>query len=1230
MSTKDPKVEQAFKKLSDQFPKRYNVKATKYIKALLYSLAEGDGFIDSQVDAVADNSIVVTASGKYLDRLGSLYGVGRGRATGVQDDDFQKIVPIVGNNPKQIITTLQKVIDRMYGPYATHANTTCSAPAPYNLSGGPKLRVRVDDKEIEVTFKPSDAISIEKTTAQEVATAISERSQGRIIGSVVSNVRTGEEFVNLRTKTMGSQGFIQVLGGEAQGVLRFPEIRHTRQGIATYNVERHLGTDEMNYKFVSGISPAGRTAGVRVGDHVIISSDSGFHENNCGTFKVSFVEEDSFRILNPRGVVESDITHQNEDDFVFYKPDMGNILLNSRPATILHTDLRELTVILPVTSPIVKRTLRGSHHFHSGLSNVVTTTDDTITLASPAGFKESGSVFVVGNRASAEGVVSSVSGGSINMINGEDWPETGAMFSPTERKFYFYNGKYNNSLLSVSPTPPASLAGTSLKYVKKFSYTGLEGNLLTGVSPSPTNIVGFDVTSDIYIEEGFPGSFLYDLGSSFSISEKSTFINEKIQQGSSRTVINVANVSDWEDEGYFMINFGTKEEEGPVRYLNKVGQEALIIDPGHVFKRDHLKGVSVRKLSHLGPSIPRVGGQDLPVYLTGTSQARSLMAEYLRSLVAAGIVLKFKIIVPDQKWEVLPLLYSTNPLEDDLAIKHSDDERVAGGNNLPPSLPPSPSPVLVFNPIIVPEPPVGGDDDLPPSQSWATPTLAGVARRVNPITGIVAYHASLTWNEIEEATGYKIWKSGGGIADSVIELPAQTSYLDYSVFIGSTYTYRIQAVKGSENMGYVATPLSSPVSVMIEPGLENDLTTAPDINLTYFQSGNWVNLSWFSPNNWTQSYSTMRIFRGIVNNGVFETAQEIGFSTTTQYNDTNPIVGETLYYYIVHKNGNVLSQPSNSSTIYITPQPLTLTLSVSMNNYEPGIVCNYNPIAGATSYQLFELNESLIEESIAPGTSLTSQYIMALVKNNVSTAIQFNKTYTLIVKAFNANGVLQQSSQVSITTPTRPAAPAFRQLDIHPYEGKRGAWWDAQANGWLMMESNSSTPPTSAPSWPSNQSNVSIFRDVSTLVGAKYFSTLGNNNGYDQIWYLHVWSIKNESPYLPYAQDIPSASPVTLGPYQYINPFSTVYAEKVDANSIKISTMLNGIKGVRVQGASSIKVTFLEANGTTVIKTQTFGHTINQQVITGFSGYSQVNYKWEFTNWFTTISIPNSYAVNMG
>lgn len=656
--------EQSFEYLASRFPKRYGVKGTEYLRALLLALAEGDGFISTQVESVRDNLISVTANGKYLDQRAGLYGIVRGQGTGVLDPDFQKLIPLMGMSPKQITEIMLKLIDTIYGPYASHANTTAELEEPYNLEPGWKLIVRVDDTQKTIEFEATDAANLSAATAEELGRAISQKSDGKLIGSVIFDARTGHRYLNIRSSTIGSQGFVQVLGGDAQSALRFPEIRPVTTTLATYNVSRYLGTDEMVFTLASGVGMDLKAAGVSRGDYVTIRSDSGFDLKNTGTFQVSFISGTDFRVINGVGVPESGITNLHLDDFSFFKPDLGNVLLSARPAAIVETSPRELTIILPVTSPVVKRTLKGGHHFHQGLTTIESSTATSVTLSNTTGFDVNGGAFCPTQaRSLSKGIVSSIGATTVSLLNATGWPTQGAIYSNSVQQFFYYQGIVGNVLQNVTPTPPVDLVGNNVDYVNRYSYTAATTDTLTGVFPDPT-VLGLNeiVAAGANVFAKFPGSFMYDPTAKFTCSSIATNINETVDQGSNKTLLQVDDCTDFPDSGFFVLEFGTNKEEGPIKFLTKVGTQALIIDPGHVFKYDHLDGCKLRVIRSIGPYSPRISGKDYAVYHTSTSPARDLLKQYLQIVAASGVSLRFIIETPKYKWDVLPNLFTSDPL----------------------------------------------------------------------------------------------------------------------------------------------------------------------------------------------------------------------------------------------------------------------------------------------------------------------------------------------------------------------------------------------------------------------------------------------------------------------------------------------------------------------------------------------------------------------------------------
>lgn len=657
MSLESDREQQALDLLVSKFPSRYAVETTTNLLGLLKALSTGDGFISTTVEAVRANSTTVAATGKLLDRLASLYGVVRGVGSGVLDDGFRKIVPLLGYSPKQITHTLLALIDTIYGPYATHSNLTATTPEPYSIRSGFSLLLRVDGSLIEVTFTPEDAVNLLSASADEIAIAISKKTDGKVIGSVVTN-ESDTSFLNLRTATIGSQGFIQVVGGSAQSCFRFPDVRPLSGTVGLWNVTRHPGTSEMQYTVASGSIPNWAAAGVVKGDSCTIRSDSGFSAANTGTFEVTYVGDTFFRVSNVSGTPETSVGNFHTDDFTFFSPKLGNILLSERPASVLETSAKELTVLLPVTPPLVRKSLKGGHHFIAGLSPVTATTSSTMTLTSINGFSSSGSVRVIGSRKSSAGIISSVTINTVTLIDAQNWPSQGAFWAPTARQFYYYSGITGNTLRNVSPSPTSQIVSSSVEYSDRHRYTGLTGNTLTGVYPDPTGLYGAEVVcSELLLNSSFIGGYLFDTQASFIASKISTPLKETIKQGDVKTIVSVEDTSEFPDSGYFVIEYGTGFEEGPIKFLAKVGTSGLVVDPGYAYKISHLPGVGVRLIRQIGAYSPKLDGSDYPSYLTSTSPARDLLLEYIAMISAAGINVRKELIIPDQKWPVLPNLY---------------------------------------------------------------------------------------------------------------------------------------------------------------------------------------------------------------------------------------------------------------------------------------------------------------------------------------------------------------------------------------------------------------------------------------------------------------------------------------------------------------------------------------------------------------------------------------------
>jgi len=161
--------------------------------------------------------------------------------------------------------------------------------------------------------------------------------------------------------------------------------------------------------------------------------------------------------------------------------------------------------------------------------------------------------------------------------------------------------------------------------------------------------------SEVPPENGiWQGSFLYSRDSSpYTVTKTKALLEKAVLKGSVITEITLSDTSDFPSSGGNLIfNFGQSNQENPVKYIAIPNSKTILVDPGHTFAATHPIGAEVNLLleGQNTPYVPRTDGSDLPVYLTSPANARSIVQEILESLSAAGITVKFVILLPIYKY----------------------------------------------------------------------------------------------------------------------------------------------------------------------------------------------------------------------------------------------------------------------------------------------------------------------------------------------------------------------------------------------------------------------------------------------------------------------------------------------------------------------------------------------------------------------------------------------------
>lgn len=149
------------------------------------------------------------------------------------------------------------------------------------------------------------------------------------------------------------------------------------------------------------------------------------------------------------------------------------------------------------------------------------------------------------------------------------------------------------------------------------------------------------------------GSFFFKpTGDPFTVTSKVATLQQNITAGQVVPTLTVSGADDIDNSsGVLIFDFGKENQEQPVPYIGRPNDNTLLIDPGHVFAKNHSVGESINLLlPDLKPLVPRTTGEDLAIYLTSPSGAREIVQEILKTLAAAGVVINFVVLLPTYKY----------------------------------------------------------------------------------------------------------------------------------------------------------------------------------------------------------------------------------------------------------------------------------------------------------------------------------------------------------------------------------------------------------------------------------------------------------------------------------------------------------------------------------------------------------------------------------------------------
>lgn len=262
----------------------------------------------------------------------------------------------------------------------------------------------------------------------------------------------------------------------------------------------------------------------------------------------------------------------------------------NNPRVLVH-EIREnrIEIQIPSTVPALRRSLKGSHHFHN-YSGVITSVDNL-----------------------AKEIVVNLDG--------------------TQKQLYI--DELENSKFGVDLKANTILSNTAGNSGVTFQFSA--GDDLSGYTAGER----FNVARPKY-----PGSFIPDPSQAFTVTSQRGVLGQSITAGSIVPTCTMLDASGLPNAiGKLVFNYGKPNEESLISCFGRPNNTTIFLDPVYIFTRDHSPGESVNLI--ITPyQKPDVLGRDYSVYLVGVTAARILAQRIVESIVAAGVVINWTVVGP--------------------------------------------------------------------------------------------------------------------------------------------------------------------------------------------------------------------------------------------------------------------------------------------------------------------------------------------------------------------------------------------------------------------------------------------------------------------------------------------------------------------------------------------------------------------------------------------------------
>ena len=277
----------------------------------------------------------------------------------------------------------------------------------------------------------------------------------------------------------------------------------------------------------------------------------------------------------------------------------------------------------------------------------------------------------------------------------------------------------------------------------------------------------------------------------------------------------------------------------------------------------------------------------------------------------------------------------------------------------------------------------------------------------------------LTWNAVEGATSYRIYRSTSrGSGYSLLGTTTATSYTNTGAKAGTTYYYRVKACNDARLSPYSNIVSGQSKAVTPKPA-------APVVKIGHSASSGKPMLTW----NAVSGATSYKVYRATSQNGTYSL---LGAVTATSYTNTGAKAGTTYYYRVKACNDAGLSPYSNivsGKAKAAAPAAPSVTAGNSSTG-KPRLT--WKAVSGAVSYRIYRSESRGTGYSLLGTTSSTSY---------VNTGAAAGKTYYYRVKAVNRDGMASAYSNIVSGKATLPAPVLNIGLSVS--SGKPMLAWDA-------------------------------------------------------------------------------------------------------------------------------------------------------------------------------------------